>query len=128
MDPSLYTSIYMNGCVRCYNARTSTKTFMTIETLLVLLVIALVAAILGRAPSYSLPGCLVSYVLACLGAVGGWIAQQRFFGPEPLVVIPWFSQQPAVSIVGASLGALVLALLSRWIGRRVQPLPRRRRY
>ncbi len=101
---------------------------MTLETFVAILVIAFAAALFGRLPRYSLQGCLVSYVFACLGAVGGWIAQQRWFGPEPLVVIPWLSQRPAVSIVGASLGALALAWLSRWLGRPRQPLPRRRRY
>jgi uncharacterized membrane protein YeaQ/YmgE (transglycosylase-associated protein family) len=103
---------------------------MTIETLVILLIIAWVATLLGRIPVYNLQGCLISYVLASLGAVGGWFAYQRFLvtGPQMDIDVPWVGTQSGLMLISASVGALVLVLLSRRAGRPVRPFTRRRRY
>ena len=103
---------------------------MTIETLVVLFIIAAVIALLVRVLSgIHLTGCLVSLVLACLGAVGGWWVQQQYLIPDALIVVPWDGRQVPVSVLGAAVGALVLALLGRGWGQPLrQPSRRRRRY
>jgi hypothetical protein len=103
---------------------------MTIETLLVLFAIASVVALLVRLLSgVHLTGYLVSLVLACLGAVGGWWVQHQYLVPDALLTIPWGGRQVPVSVIGASVGALLLALLGRGWGQPLrQPSRRRRRY
>lgn len=101
---------------------------MNIETLLVLLVIALIAAVLGRAVAgYSLAGCLTAYVVACLGAVGGWWVQQRYFVQDRLITVPLGAEPVAVSIVGAAVGAVLLGFIAGLIGRPTVPRRRARR-
>lgn len=103
---------------------------MTIETLVVLLVLAGIVAVLVRLLSgLHFAGCLTTFVLACLGAVGGWYVQQRYLFPDQWLTIPWGARQVSVSIAGAVLGALLLALLGRGIGQPLRsPARRRRRY
>ncbi len=103
---------------------------MTIETLAVLFAIAGVVALLIRLISgIHLSGCLISLVLACLGAVGGWWVQQQYLVPDALLRIPWGGRQVPVSVIGASVGALLLALLGRGWGQPLRhPSRRRRRY
>jgi uncharacterized membrane protein YdjX (TVP38/TMEM64 family) len=101
---------------------------MNIETLLVLLVLAAIVTLLVRAVSgIHLVGCLVSYVLACLGAVGGWIVQQRYFAPDQLLAVPWNGRQITVSVLGAAIGALLVSFLGRGIGQPLRSPARRRR-
>ena len=93
---------------------------MNSETLAVLLLVAGVAAFLGRAlAGYNLSGCLITYVLACLGAVAGWSIQERFFGSDNLIVLPISGTTP-VSIIGAAVVAALLAFIGSLLGRPVQ--------
>lgn len=102
---------------------------MTIETLLVLFAIAVVVALLVRVLSgLHLPGCLVSLVLACLGAVGGWWVQQRYLVPDTWLTIPWGGRHITVSVLGALVGALVVTLIGRSWGEPLRTPRRRRRY
>jgi hypothetical protein len=101
---------------------------MDIVTLGVLLAIALAAAVIGRAlGGYTLSGCLITYLLACLGAIGGWVIQQLFFWPDRLLTLPVSGASTSVSIIGASAGALLLAFLGGLLGRPVPPRRPRRR-
>lgn len=95
---------------------------MNIETLVVLLLIAGAAAFVGRAlAGFTLAGCLINYVLACLGAVGGWLIQNLFLGPDNLVSVPLQGAPISVSIIGACVGSVALAFLGGLLGRPVQP-------
>lgn len=101
---------------------------MDIATLGALLAIAFVAAVIGRAlAGYTLAGCLITYILACLGAIGGWVLQQQFFWPDRILTLPIGGSPVSVSIVGASVGALLLAFLGGLLGRPVAPRRPRRR-
>jgi hypothetical protein len=101
---------------------------MNIETLAVLLIIAGITALLGRAlAGFTLAGCLINYVLACLGAVGGWLIQSLFLGPDNLVAVPLQGAPVSVSIIGASIGSFALAFLGGLLGRPVQPRRKRSR-
>ncbi len=100
---------------------------MDVTTLLVLLAIAAIAGVLSRLlAGYSLAGCLVTYVVACLGAVGGWVLQQQLFGPDSLINVPFGGTQRPVSIIGASIGALLLAFITSLLSRPTAPRRRRR--
>lgn len=104
---------------------------MNLETLVVLLVLSGIIAVLVRLFSgIHIAGCLTTYVLACLGAIGGWIVQQRYFAPDQWLTIPWLDgRQVSVSILGAIIGATLLALVGRGIGQPLRyPARRRRRY
>lgn len=101
---------------------------MNIETFGVLLVIAVLATIVSRTlAGYSLAGCLVTYILALFGGIGGWIAQQRFVGPDNLVTIPIPGDSAPVSVIGAIIGACLLAFLGGLLGRRTPARPGRSR-
>jgi|GEM_PF-6595205 len=101
---------------------------MNLETLAVLLVIGVLAAILGRLlAGFSLSGCLVTYILACLGAVAGWVVQQQVFGPDNLLTLPLPDRPTSVSVVGASIGAFLLAFIGGLLSRPVAR-PSRSRY
>ncbi len=55
---------------------------MNIETLLTILVVAAAAAVLARIINgFTLAGLLAIYLLACIVAVGGWIAQHLLVLP-----------------------------------------------
>ncbi len=96
---------------------------MNIETLIVILGIALVAAFLSRAlAGYNLPGCLITYVLGCLGGVAGWLVQTQLIGHDNLVILPLAGQSEPVSVIGASIGALLLTFVGSLLGR---PVPSR---
>lgn len=97
---------------------------MNIETLIVILGIAVVAALVSRAlAGYNLAGCLITYLLACLGGVAGWLVQTQVFAPDNLVSLPLPAQGTPVSVIGASIGALTLAFVGSLLGR---PVPSRR--
>jgi hypothetical protein len=102
---------------------------MNIETLAVLLLIAALAALIARAlVGYSLQGCLVAYVLACLGAVGGWVVQSRYFVLDQWLVLPIPNDPAPVAVIGASIGALLISVLGSLLGRpSAQPVRRRYR-
>ncbi len=94
---------------------------MNIETLVVLLLIAGATALVGRAlAGFTLAGCLINYVLACLGAVGGWLIQSLFLRPDNLVSVPLQGDPVNVSIIGASICSFALAFLGGLLGRPVQ--------
>lgn len=100
---------------------------MDLATLAVLLLLAAIAAVIGRAlAGYSLSGCLITYALACLGAVAGWLLQRLIFGEDNLVVIPWGADPAQVSVIGASIGAFLLAFIGGLLGRPVEQSQRRR--
>lgn len=95
---------------------------MGLQELAVLLLIAIVAAIVGRAlAGYSLAGCLISFILASLGAVAGWLIQGLLRLPDNLVLLPWVVEPRPVSAIGAVIGALLLAFIGGLLGRPVQP-------
>ena len=99
---------------------------MDLATLLILIAIAAAATLLMRAlAGYHLQGCLVTFVSACLGAVGGWVAPQRWFSADNLLSLP-FADHQRVSVIGATLGASLLALLISLLGRPGAPRRRRR--
>jgi hypothetical protein len=96
---------------------------MNIETLAVILGIAFIAAIIARFVSgWTFSGWLVSFLLACFGAVGGWYAQQQLRLP-PLYGVPF--NNVVVPVVWPALAALVLALFGG-VARRRSPRVRRR--
>lgn len=91
---------------------------MTWLGLLVLLVVAAVAGAIGQAiAGYSLGGCLVSSAVGLIGALlGGWLAGALGL-PELFVVSIGGWPFPVVwAIIGATLFALVIGLITR--GRR----------
>lgn len=93
-----------------------------------MLAIAGIAALIGRAVAgYSLSGCLVNYVLACFGAIGGWVAQMQLGLADNLLTLPWPQPSPPISVLGASIGAMLLAFIGGLLGRPVAR-PRRTRY
>lgn len=97
---------------------------MNIEMLATILVISLIASIIARAISgFTLAGLLASYILACAGAVGGWLAQQRLRLPA-LYTFPFPGDGMPVPIVWPALAALLAALLG---GRLWRPAPPTRR-
>jgi hypothetical protein len=101
---------------------------MNVETFGVLLVIAALAALIARAlVGYSLSGCLIAYVLACLGAIGGWVIQRQYIGLDQWLVLPIPGNPTPVSVLGGAIGALLAAVIGSLIGRPA-PQPVRRRY
>ena len=99
---------------------------MNIETLATILVVAAVVAVLARIINgFTLAGLLASYLLACLGAVGGWVAQQRL-GLPPLYTFPFPGDGMPVPVVWPALAALLLALLGGRLWQPARPARRRR--
>jgi hypothetical protein len=99
---------------------------MNIETLAFILVIAVVAAIVSRLlGGFTLSRFLASYLLACFGAIGGWLAQDRLRLP-PLYAFQFPVDGTPVPVVWPTLGALLAAILGAWLWRRA-PAPHRRR-
>lgn len=97
---------------------------MNIETLAVLFGVALAATFFARIVSgWTFAGFLVSFLLGCFGAVGGWYAQQELALPS-IYAVP-FGNNIAVPVVWPALGALVGALLGGAVRRRA-PRARRR--
>lgn len=91
---------------------------MTWLGLLVLLVVAAIAGAIGQSiAGYSLGGCLVSSAVGLIGAlIGAWLAGALGL-PELFVVSIGGWPFPVIwSIIGATLFALVIGLLTR--GRR----------
>ena len=88
---------------------------MTLAGLLVLLVIAAIAGMLGQALSgYSVGGCFMSIVVGFIGAfLGIWIAQVLGL-PEPLSISVQGESFPLLwAIIGSALFTAILGLLSR---------------
>ncbi len=99
---------------------------MNIETLATILVVAAVVAVLARIINgFTLAGLLASYLLACLGAIGGWVAQQRL-GLPPLYTFPFPGDGMPVPVVWPALAALLLALLGGRLWQPARPARRRR--
>lgn len=97
---------------------------MNIETLVSILVIAVIVTILIRLMTgWTLAGFLMSFLLACLGGVGGWFAQVRLDLPL-LYSIPFPADQVAIPIIWPTLGALLAGFLG---GQLWRPARRRRR-
>lgn len=87
----------------------------TLTQFLVLLIVAAICGAIGQAlAGYSLGGCFVSAVVGFVGAlVGLWLARLLHL-PEVLAVQIGGESFPIVwSIVGSTLLALLLALVSR---------------
>ena len=98
---------------------------MDIATLGVILVIAAIAALVGRAFSdFTFSGCLVTFVAACLGAVAGWYVQRSYLVPDELLTVPLGGSMVSVSVIGPVVGALLAAVFVGLLGR---PRTRRRR-
>ncbi|MDQ5853394.1 MAG: hypothetical protein M3380_15245 [Chloroflexota bacterium] len=99
---------------------------MNIETLITILVVAAAAAVLARIINgFTLAGLLASYLLACIGAVGGWLAQQQL-GLPPLYAFPFPGDRVLVPVVWPALAALLLALLGGRLWQPARPTRRRR--
>ena len=99
---------------------------MNIETLITILVVAAAAAVLARIINgFTLAGLLASYLLACIGAVGGWLAQQQL-GLPPLYAVPFPGDRVPVPVVWPALAALLFALLSGRLWQPARPTRRRR--
>ncbi len=100
---------------------------MNIETLVIILAVAFVAAIFARFVSgWTFGGLLTSYLLACFGGIGGWYAQQQL-GLPPLYSVAFPGDNVPVAIVWPAVAALVLALIGAAFTRRTQPQIRRRK-
>lgn len=88
---------------------------MTLLGLLILLVIAAIAGMVGQAlVGYSVGGCLLSAGVGFVGAfIGMWLARQ--FGlPEPFPITIDGETYPILwSIIGSALFAGLLGLFSR---------------
>src|SRR4051812_31692863 len=90
--------VYRPTTSGCYN-RPRKGFSMNIETLMTILVVATVATLLVRIfTGFTLAGILASFLLGCLGAIGGWVAQQRL-GLPPLYAFPFPGDHVAVSAV-----------------------------
>ena len=99
---------------------------MNIETLITILVVAAAAAVLARIINgFTLAGLLASYLLACIGSVGGWLAQQQLDLPA-LYEFPFPGDRVSVPVVWPALGALLFALLSGRLWQPARPARRRR--
>ncbi len=95
-----------------------------VETLLTLLAVAAIATLVARLlGGFTLAGLLATYLLAALGAVGGWVAEQRL-GLPTLYAFPFPGDTSSVPIVWPGLAALVTGLLS---GRLWRPMRSTRR-
>lgn len=100
---------------------------MNLQELAVLLLIGLAASIVGRAlAGYNLSGCLINYILASLGSIAGWLIQNLLGMPDLLVRLPWVAEPRPVSVIGATIGALVLAFIGGLLGRPVERARRSR--
>ena len=88
---------------------------MTLLQFIILVIVAAICGAIGQTlAGYSLGGCLVSIIVGFVGAVVGvWLARQLGL-PEILTVRIGGEVFPIVwSIVGSTLLALLLGLLSR---------------
>lgn len=88
---------------------------MTLLGLLILLVIAAIAGMVGQAlVGYSVGGCLLSAVVGFVGAfIGMWLARQLGL-PEPFPITIDGETYPILwSIIGSALFAGLLGLFSR---------------
>lgn len=88
---------------------------MTLLGLLVLLVVAAIAGMLGQALSgYSVGGCFMSMVVGLIGAfLGVWISRSLGL-PEPLSISVQGESFPLLwAIIGSALFTAILGLLSR---------------
>lgn len=94
---------------------------MNIETLLTILGVSLVVTIVSRViAGWTLAGLLTSFVLACLGAVGGWVAQHQL-GLPPLFSISFPADGVLVPVVWPSLAALVVGIVGSFLSRSRRP-------
>ena len=99
---------------------------MNIETLAAILGIAAIVALMARVVAgFTLAGFLATFLLACLGAVGGWLAEQRL-GLPPLYTVPFPGDRTPIAIVWPACGALLAALLGARLWRPTRS-PRRLR-
>ncbi|MBP1692751.1 MAG: hypothetical protein H6Q37_634 [Chloroflexi bacterium] len=92
---------------------------MTLTGLIILLIIAAIAGMLGQALSgYSRGGCLISIVVGFIGALIGLFLARTLHLPEPLPITIQGETFPLLwSIIGSALFCAVLGFLSR--GRRL---------
>ena len=99
---------------------------MNIETLFVILIISIIAALVARLfAGFTLAGVLLSFMLACLGALGGWFAQQQL-GLPPFYTIPFPGDRVRVGVVWPGIAALAGALFGGLLRRRNRPRRRSR--
>src|SRR5687767_10118149 len=97
-----------------------------VESVITLLVVAMVATLLVRLLSgMTLAGLLTTFILAALGACGGWIAQLWLGLPE-LYALQVPGGTASVAIIWPALGALLVGLLGSrlWRPRRTVRRPR----
>ncbi len=100
---------------------------MNIETLATILVISAIAALFARMISgWTLSGLLASFLLACFGALGGWLAQWQL-GLPPLYSFPFPSGGKLVPVVWPSLSAFLAALAGGLLWRPKRPARPQRR-
>ncbi len=96
-------------------------------SLLVLLAIAGGVALVMRIFSgWTLAGFLSTFLLAALGAVGAWYAQQQLALPQ-IYAVPLPTSNTLMPVVWPTLGALLGALLGARLWRPVRRVRRGRR-
>ena len=99
---------------------------MNIETFLTILIIAALAAFISRViGGWTLAGFLASFLLTCLGAIGGWYAQERLNLPE-LYAISFPTDGIPVPVVWPGFAALLAGLAASLIWRPVRSQRRSR--
>jgi uncharacterized membrane protein YeaQ/YmgE (transglycosylase-associated protein family) len=88
---------------------------ITLESLIILLVVAFVAGSIGsRIAGYSHRGCLTSTALGFIGAMIGSWAVKQFNLPEVYTLHVGHTSFPIIwTIIGAALFVAVLALLTK---------------
>lgn len=99
---------------------------MNIPTFATMVVLALVVTTIVRFfAGWTLAGWLLTFVLALLGAVGGWYAEQQLALPS-FFALTLPNNQGVVSVVWAILGAISLTVLGALIARPGRSAPPRR--
>lgn len=94
---------------------------MNIETLLTILGISVVVTCISRViAGWTLAGLLTGFVLACLGAVGGWVLQDQL-GLPPLYSIPFPADGVLVPVVWPIIGSLVVGIVGSLLTRSRRP-------
>jgi hypothetical protein len=127
----MFSTFYQRVIVerRMLYCRQEAQPRMNLATLLIILGIAAVAALIVRVlAGFTIAGCLIAYVLACIGAAGGWALQRQLWGLDPVFYVPLLGESQPVSVGGAVVGSLVLAYVGGLFARPRRAPSRNRTY